>query len=222
MGPPRDEARGQGWGALIPCGAVDGGHDAVLGQGFDADGNAAASSGDASIPSRSPSGARIASQAPRLPGRAAPQSCGESEPAAGRARRDTTKLPRSRGARAERGPGIARTPGLRPLVGRGRGHRRVPSLPGGNDVCALNSNAAPANSLGYYCTKPNGSDFPSRSDWVAERHARPGQAGQVAGGLHPGDLRALIAVDYALSPEILVGARVGLRDRTRIRARTPR
>ena len=83
------------------------------------------------------------------------------------------------------------------------------SLPGGNNLCALNSNATPANASGYYCTNPDGSNFPSRIDSPQNVSLIPGQAGQVAGGVHPGDLRALIAVDYALSPQVLIGGRLG-------------
>jgi len=37
------------------------------------------------------------------------------------------------------------------------------SLPAAADACALNTQtAAPVNSAGYYCTNPDGSDFPSR------------------------------------------------------------
>jgi len=84
------------------------------------------------------------------------------------------------------------------------------SLPAAADACALNTQtAAPVNSAGYHCTNPDGSDFPSRVSGAQNASLIPNQAGNVAGGLHPGDLRALLAVDYALSPAILLGARLG-------------
>ena len=85
--PPRDEARGPGLGHRAhSVRSRDGGHDAAVLPGFrrlDADGNAAASSGDARHPFEVRIRSEIASQAPHLPGRAAPQSCGESEPRRG-------------------------------------------------------------------------------------------------------------------------------------------
>ncbi len=196
---------GRGWGTVIPCGAVTAGTMRYWIQGLDADGNAAASSGDARHPFEVPIRSEIASQAPHLPGRAAPPSCGESDVEEGHAQ---DAEPPEEDHASERagiaGPSVY----ARWWVGVA-GTVEFLSLPGGNDVCALNSNAAPANTLGYYCTNPNGSDFPSRSDGAQNASLVPGQAGQVGGGLHPGDLRALVAVDYALSPEILVGARLG-------------
>ena len=63
--------------------------------------------------------------------------------------------------------------------------------------------------MGYYCTNPDGSDFPSRSNGSQNASLVPGEAGTVTAGVHPGNVRALVAVDYALSPEILVGVRLG-------------
>ncbi len=196
---------GQGWGAIIPCGAVTAGTMRYWIQGLDADGNAAASSGDAKHPFEVPIRSEIESQAPHLPGRAAPQSCGESEVEEGRAEHGE---PAEEDHASERAGIAGPSAYARWWVGVA-GTVDFLSLPGGNDVCALNSNAAPANTQGYYCTNPNGSDFPTRSDGAQNAALVPGQAGQVGGGLHPGDLRALIAVDYALTPEILVGARLG-------------
>ena len=196
---------GQGWGTLIPCGAVTAGTMRYWIQGLDADGNAAASSGDARHPFEIPIRSEIASQAPHLPGRAAPQSCGESDVEEGHPAHGEPADEDHASAKADvAGPSAY----ARWCVGVA-GTIDFLSLPGGNDVCALNSSAAPVNTQGYYCTNPNGSDFPSRSDGSQNASLVSGQAGQVAGGLHPGDLRALVALDYALTPEILVGARLG-------------
>ncbi len=82
-------------------------------------------------------------------------------------------------------------------------------LPGGTDLCALTAGAAPVNTTGYYCTNPNGSDFPSRVTPEQNQAIIPGQAATLKGGLAVGDLRPLAAIDYALSPAWLIGARVG-------------
>ena len=82
-------------------------------------------------------------------------------------------------------------------------------LPGGENLCVLTPGAVPANTAGYYCTNPNGSDFPSRVTNAQSNSLIPGYAGGLHGGLAPGDLRPLVAIDYALSPAWLIGARVG-------------
>src|SRR6185437_5091194 len=64
-----------GWGALIPCGAVQAGTVLYWIQGFDPSGEPAASSGDPKLPFSVPIRDAITSEAPHLPGRAAPQAC---------------------------------------------------------------------------------------------------------------------------------------------------
>ena len=65
---------GDGWGALVPCAAVQPGVVLYWIQGFDANGEPAASSGDPRLPFSVPVRDAIASEAPHLPGRAAPQA----------------------------------------------------------------------------------------------------------------------------------------------------
>jgi hypothetical protein len=198
---------GKGWGALIPCGAVTAGTLRYWIQGLDADGDAAASSGDARHPFEIPIRSEIASESPHLPGRAAPQSCEEGATAE-REHVEHSEGPAQPARETEKRAMGEPSPYARWWIGVA-GAVDFLSLPGGNNLCALTSSATPANASGYYCTNPNGSDFPNRTDSSQNAALIPGQAGQVAGGLHAGDLRALIAVDYALSPEILVGARIG-------------
>jgi hypothetical protein len=84
------------------------------------------------------------------------------------------------------------------------------SMPAGNDVCKLSGSALPANSANYYCTNPNGTDFPTRSSPEQNEHlSQQGQAGHVGGGIQPGDVRIMVDLDYALSASFLVGARLG-------------
>jgi hypothetical protein len=90
------------------------------------------------------------------------------------------------------------------------GSAEFEALPSSQDVCVLTSSTIPANSAGYYCTSPNGTDFPSRLSGAQNASLLPGQAGAVTGGVHPGDVRGLFAVDYALSPSFLAGVRLGL------------
>jgi hypothetical protein len=202
---------GQGWGALIPCGAVTVGTMRYWIQGLDADGDAAAGSGDVNHPFEVPIRSEIASEAPHLPGRAPPHSCEEGETPAENAIERST--PTAATGEAEARETERRAPGGPSTYARWwvgvAGAIDFLSLPAGNDVCTLNSGAAPANASGYYCTNPDGSDFPSRSSPAQNAALVQGQAGQVGGGVHPGDLRALIAVDYAVSPQVLIGGRLG-------------
>jgi hypothetical protein len=79
----------------------------------------------------------------------------------------------------------------------------------GKDVCPLGPSGTPANSLGIFCTTPNGADFPSRADPTQNASLVPGQAGALDGGPTIGDVRALVAADYAVTSAILVGLRAG-------------
>ena len=90
------------------------------------------------------------------------------------------------------------------------GSAEFEALPSAQDVCVLTSSTTPANSAGYYCTNPNGTDFPSRLTGAQNASLIPGQAGGVSGGVHPGDVRGMLAVDYAVSPSLLVGVRLGI------------
>jgi hypothetical protein len=83
-------------------------------------------------------------------------------------------------------------------------------LPSAQDVCVLTSSVLPVNSAGYYCTNPNGTDFPSRLAGAQNASLVPGQAGEVSGGVHPGDVRGMVTVDYAVSSSFLAGVRLGL------------
>jgi hypothetical protein len=82
-------------------------------------------------------------------------------------------------------------------------------LPSGVDLCKLTSTGAPANGSHAYCTNPDGSDFPTHATSAQNDALVAGRAGGVHGGLQLGDVRAMLAVDYALSPSLLVGVRVG-------------
>ncbi|MDP9035317.1 MAG: hypothetical protein M3O50_10960 [Myxococcota bacterium] len=84
------------------------------------------------------------------------------------------------------------------------------NVPAGMDVCKLSASGQPANTGAFYCTNPDGSDFPSRAspaqnDQVTTRN----QAGQVGGGVKVGNQRAMLAIDYALTRNVLAGVRLG-------------
>jgi hypothetical protein len=198
---------GKGWGALVPCSAVTVGTTRYWLQGFDSNGDPTATSGDPKHSFEVPIRAQIASEAPHLPGRSAPQSCDEGaapeEPGRVAPDEEPSETPGTESG-APAGPSAY----ARWWIGVA-GAIDFLSLPGGDDVCALTQGGAPANASGYYCTNPSGSNFPSRSDVSQNDSLLAGQAGHVDGGVRPGDLRALVAVDYALTPDVLIGARLG-------------
>ncbi len=79
-------------------------------------------------------------------------------------------------------------------------------LPAASDVCKDAATGRPANGSGYYCTSGD-SDFPSSSQ---NMHLTvPGEAGRVGAGFGPGDVRLMLAADYAFTPNVLAGARLG-------------
>ncbi len=83
-------------------------------------------------------------------------------------------------------------------------------FPSGSDLCKLTQQATtPENTVVTYCTNPDGTDFPTRGSTGQNNALVAGQASNVRGGLQVGDIRALVAFDYAFSPAILAGARVG-------------
>jgi hypothetical protein len=196
---------GGGWGAIIPCDVMTAGTMRYWILALDTDGNRVAGAGDAAHPFEVPVRRDIASEAPHLPGQPPPHSCEQSEsPEAG---------PSERGQEPEPVDASDETAGEPPPYARlwigVAGAIDVLLLPGGNDLCLINLHAVPINPFGYYCTNPDGSDFPDRTYSAQDLTLIPGNAGQVRGGAHVGDLRTLVAVDYALTPNVLLGGRVG-------------
>ena len=198
---------GSGWGGLIPCGAVTRGTLRYWIQGFDDGGDPIASSGDPKHPYTVAIKDDISGEAPHLPGKSAPKTCGEEAEAA---KEPETENEGEQAAEEavkpkEEGRGYARF-----WVGVSGEIPEFLNMPAGNDLCKLTSTALPANSAGLYCTNPDGTDFPSRSSSAENSHLSiQGQAGHAGGGIQPGDVRVMAAIDYALSASFLLGARVG-------------
>ena len=76
-------------------------------------------------------------------------------------------------------------------------------------MCALTPAALPYNSNGYYCTNPDGTDYPTRKNTSENNLLTPGSAGQTNGAAAVGNVRLLLTFDYAFSANLLVGARFG-------------
>jgi hypothetical protein len=186
-----DEAKGAGGGAA-PSGA---GTSPAGGAGGGGSASGAAGAGGSSGASTSATGATSQVGEPTAkgkgPGGAGTE--GESKP--------------SSGEEAEAGPrkfrrawlGIAGTLEL--------GH-----LPAAQDVCPFDPRTnQPFNTDDFYCTQQNGADFPSRNPADLTNGAlQRGKAGNVADQIALGNLRALVSFDYAITQNILVGARAGV------------
>jgi len=81
-------------------------------------------------------------------------------------------------------------------------------MPGGPDACKLNAaGTKPLNSAGYNCVNPPPADtnFPGNNMTLNDEIA----GGDVQSGLKVGNLRFLASVDYAFTPNLLVGLHAG-------------
>jgi hypothetical protein len=86
------------------------------------------------------------------------------------------------------------------------------SMSAASDVCKLDSNTGVPLKSGYFCyDSANGVDFPRTraANEALDTAARGRGAGTTVGGLQLGDIRVMLAVDYALLQNVLVGARLG-------------
>jgi hypothetical protein len=82
-------------------------------------------------------------------------------------------------------------------------------LPAGQDLCKLFPNAQPGNASNAYCTNPDGTDYPSRATPAENNALVQGKSGANSGGARIGNLRAMLTFDYALTPSLMLGARLG-------------
>jgi hypothetical protein len=87
------------------------------------------------------------------------------------------------------------------------------SLPSSQEVCRLSAAMPPAapkplNSAGYQCVDPSGQNFPGTNGTLNDA-IKMGVGDSVAGGFAPGNLRLMASFDYALSMNVLLGARAG-------------
>lgn len=220
--------RGKGWGGLIPCADVTEGTMRYYVQGFDSSGSPIALSGSPKKPHFVPVRAAISGRAPSLPGASPPATCSDtSDCPPGMAGCGAASSESSGGERCEndaqcatgscvRGVCSGGTPG-KPLAADDyervwigvSGSLDFVSLPAADDVCKLTSQGLPGNSAGYYCTNPDGTDFPSRASAAENGTLTQGKSGHVDSRFARGDVRVLLTFDYALTPSLLVGARLG-------------
>jgi hypothetical protein len=222
-----------GWGGLIPCADVSQGTIRYYVQGFDASKDPVANNGDSRHPYTVAIKPSISSEAPHLPGKSAPESCEKSSDCppdfpgcskSGEAAGENGEDSGEGGAGEEEGAEGGKNKGgpfKRFWVGLGAEFEFMP-LQSGSDLCYEDPNSAlPANKNNMYCTNKDGTDFPYRTTpaqnnaicTAAQQQAGicPGDAGGNSnGGITPGDLRIMASFDYAVTPNLLAGARLGM------------
>lgn len=216
-----------GWGGLIPCGDVKVGTLRYYIQGLDDTKTPVGSNGDTKHPYTVQIKDSISGDAPHLPGKAPPKSCSESSdcppdfPGCSKSGESAGENGDENGDDEDKAESKPSGPFKRFWLGVGAELEFI-SVPSGNDVCALDpTTALPQNSNNLYCTTQAGSDFPSRSSsaqnnalCTAQQYAAglcPGDAGgHSGGGVVPGDMRLMLAFDYALTANLLLGARLGV------------
>jgi hypothetical protein len=220
------------WGGFIPCADVTQGSLRYYIQGFDESKEPVANNGDSRHPYTVAIKSSIDGEAPHLPGKSAPESCEKSSDcppdfpgcsksgaSAGENGEDSGEGEEGEGDESEsKNKG---GPYKRFWVGLGAEYEFT-SLPSGSDLCYEDPNSAlPVNKNNMYCTTQSGDDFPSRNSraqnnslctaaqWAAG--VCPGEAGGNSdGGITPANLRIMASFDYALTKNLLAGARIGV------------
>lgn len=221
-----------GWGGLIPCADVTQGTLRYYIQGLDDSKEPVANSGDSKHPYTVPIKASISGEAPHLPGKNAPDSCEKSSDCppdfpgcskSGESAGDNgdENGEGDEGDEAEGGGKKKGGPFKRIWVGLGAEFEFY-SLPSGSDLCYEDPNSAlPVNKNNMYCTTQSGGDFPFRTSpaqnnslcTAAQQAAGvcPGDAaGNSNGGITPANLRIMASFDYAVTKNLLAGARLGV------------
>ncbi len=221
---------GSGWAALIPCGDVQSGTLRYYIQGLDESKTPVASNGDTKHPYQVQIKSSISGAAPHLPGKSAPKSCSVSSdcppdfPGCAKSGESAGENGDENGEdNGDKGEGEEAAkpsgPFKRFWVGIA-GELEFVSMPSGNDLCALDAQSAlPSNKNNMYCTTLDGNDFPLRSSAVQNASlctpnspagTCPGDGGgSSTGGIVRGDLRIMASFDYAITANLLAGARAG-------------
>jgi hypothetical protein len=212
------------WEGVIPCSDVGRGTMRYWVQGFDRTGEPVVASGDPKHPYYVPIRDKITSEPPHLPGKEAPKSCEETDcppglpGCKGKKSGDATPSEGAAAAGPGEGGGGAAAGGDE---GEGEGKKGQGgyarfwfglsltfdflSLSTASDVCRRGPTGVPINSAGYYCYDSNaGADFPTQAT-----NSNLALAGTTSGGVQLGNVRVLLAFDYALTPNVLAGGRLG-------------
>jgi hypothetical protein len=86
-------------------------------------------------------------------------------------------------------------------------------MPSARNVCVVSPSTLTLNTAGYFCVDPNsGENFPTGPDFSTGggyNSRITSRFDEVVGGPAFGNVRILATADYAVTPNVLVGARVG-------------
>ncbi|MEO7109839.1 MAG: hypothetical protein ABI183_05335 [Polyangiaceae bacterium] len=216
-----------GWGGLIPCADVTIGVLRYYIQGFDSDNEPILNSGDPKHPFMLRVRSEISGAAPSLPGKPPPARCSSgatpTEAEQVEPEEETPKLADGEACLRDDQCSSASCNGeshvctsevrsrnrfARIWFGLSGSIDFVP-MPSGNDVCLLTPAAAPANNANFYCTTPDGNDFPNRASAAENGTLTAGNAGNASGGIFVGNVRVMATLDYAVSQHVLAGVRLG-------------
>ncbi|MBN9162014.1 MAG: hypothetical protein J0I07_13720 [Myxococcales bacterium] len=233
-----------GWGAELPCADVLQGTTEYYLLGFNEDNDPVAIGGDRVNPYRVPIKKEKLAEPPHLPNAPPPTQCedtGDCPPnfpgcvkASARAAADASKVEpvgkeggefcedasecKSNQCVNARCVDYQRRMNKAPRIWVGvAGALDYSFVPSADDVCKLRTpGATPVNDANYYCTRSDGSDYPSRDPGMAAendsiRLSREGGRDRIApGGGTLGNIRVMLTVDWAINDNVLLGARLGL------------
>jgi hypothetical protein len=219
-----------GWGGVVPCADVQQGTVVYYVQGYDGNNDLVVTAGDRNNPFKTNIRPAPVSPPPHLPNAAPPAMCAEECPPGfpgckkgGPAKelKDVGELceeatecrtERCSSGRCEAAPASKVRARLWAGVAGTFDYTFVPST---NDVCKLRNDATPLNGENYYCTRDNGTDYPSRVDATENAAILATEGGtartdRVSGGGAFGNVRVLVSVEYAATENLLLGGRIGL------------
>jgi hypothetical protein len=231
----------KGWGGLLPCADVQQGTTQYYIQGFNASNDPIATGGDRNNPYRVPVKAEKPEEPPHLPNASPPTQCADTgdcppnfpgckKAAVGAVPTETKVEPtgkdggefceedsecksnRCQDAKCTEYEGAKKGPKFWIGIAGALDYAFVPSA---DDVCKLTKEATPVNDSNYYCTRSDGTDYPSRNPAaVAENDSivasKAGGSNKVSGGGALGNIRLMVTFDYAATPNVLIGGRFGL------------
>ncbi|OJY27625.1 MAG: hypothetical protein BGO98_40875 [Myxococcales bacterium 68-20] len=230
-----------GWGGLLPCRDVQQGTTLYYLQGFDANNDPVATGGDRSKPYRVPVKTEAVAEPPHLPNASPPTQCadtGDCPPGfpgckaatgPGGGKKVEEPIGKDGGEFCEEDSecksnrctsdnkcaeyeGPKKGPKLWIGISGALDYTFVPSA---DDVCKLTAQATPMNDSNYYCTRSDGSDYPSRDPSKAVENnsivlSKDRGSDKVTGGGALGNVRLMLTLDYAVHPNVMVGGRLGL------------
>ncbi|MBX3260682.1 MAG: hypothetical protein KIS78_30545 [Labilithrix sp.] len=228
----------QGWGGLLPCADVQQGTTQYYIQGFDANNDPVATGGDRNNPYKVPVKSEAVEEPPHLPNASPPTQCadtGDCPPNFPGCKKATVGPEKVEPVGKDGGEfceedsecksnqctadnkcteyeGTKKGPKLWVGISGALDYTFVPSA---DDVCKLTPQATPLNDSNYYCTRSDGSDYPSRDPAQAGENnaivlSQDRGSDKVTGGGALGNIRLLLTLDYAVTPNVLLGGRLGL------------